>query len=184
MDSWHDVQGFLNHGETSFSPSESPRRPSGRRTPRSASGRSHRRRRQGSALDDSVVGEWSVDSIAEQEESGCDEDNDGDGRRVERGSSSGSARYRDSSSTRSEYHVNIDPKGQQASRTKHIRSDTQQTVRPFFPQQTESEERQEVLVDSPGEEHGGDFGDAVEQRQRMVKKVSTGVKRCVKRWCQ
>lgn len=181
MDSWHDIQGFLNHGETSFSPSESPRRASGRRTPRSASGRSHRRRGQGSVLDDSVVGEWSVDSIAEQDESGGDGDGGDDGRRMERGSSSASVRYRSTSSTRSGHRINIDPKDQQSSRTKHIRSDTQQTVRPFFPRQSLSEERQEVLVDSPGEENGGDLGEAVDQRQKTVKEVSTRMSRRVQR---
>jgi hypothetical protein len=169
MESWNDVRGFLNQGETSFSPSASPRRASGRRTPRSGHSR---RRGRGSVMDDSVVGEWSVDSIAEQEESGGGED-DGDGRRVERGSSTSSARYRSTSSTRRQRSVVIDPDNREPSRTKHIRSDTQQTVRPFFSHQNQSEERQEVLVDSPGEERDSEIGELVEPRSRTAKKVSS-----------
>jgi hypothetical protein len=162
MESWNDVRGFLNQGETSFSPTASPRRASGRRTPRSGHSR---RRGRGSVLDDSVVGEWSVDSIAELEESGGDED-DGDGRRVQRGSSASSARYRSTSSTRRVFYAISEGRDQQASRTKHIRSDTQQTVRPFFSHQNQS------LVDSPGEEQDVEIGGLAEPRPRTAKKVS------------
>lgn len=123
-------------------------------------------------LDDSVVGEWSVDSIAEQEESGQDEDHGGDGRRIERGSSSGSTRYRSTSSTRRVLYGPTDGKDQPTPRTKHVRSDTEQTVRPFFTHQNQSEERQEVLVDSPGEEQDVHIGETIEQRPRVAKKVS------------
>lgn len=133
MDSWQGVRGFLadSTGDTSFEPDAlSP--------PGTARRRQRRERSLIDVFSDESFADWSVDSIAEE----------GDGSEGDDHATSGVG---DSSG--------VEDRGKQRETLgRHVRSDTERTVRPFFAGQGGGGGGEEGLVMSPVEERGPVLG--------------------------